>query len=76
LWLLKQPEALAARRGRPVHEGPLKLLEGPERVESGWWDGADVQRDYYTAQTSRGARLWIYRECTGARGWFLQGVFG
>jgi protein ImuB len=76
LWLLKQAEALAVRRGRPVHDGPLKLLAGPERIESGWWDGADVQRDYYLAQTAAGARLWIYRECTGAREWFLHGVFG
>ena len=76
LWLLREPEALAARRGRPVHAGLLKLLEGPERIESGWWDGADVQRDYYTAQTTAGARVWIYRECAGARAWFLHGVFG
>jgi protein ImuB len=76
LWLLKQPETLAVRRGRPIHGGPLKLLEGPERVESGWWDGADIQRDYYTARTTSGVRLWIYRECAGTRAWFLHGIFG
>jgi protein ImuB len=76
LWLLREPEALAARRGRPVYAGLLKLLEGPERIESGWWDGADVQRDYYTAQTTAGARVWIYRDCAGARAWFLHGNFG
>jgi protein ImuB len=78
LWLLERPEALSARRGRPCYDGVLELalVSGPERIESGWWDGGDVQRDYYVAQTSAGARLWIYRECTGARGWFLQGFFG
>jgi protein ImuB len=76
LWLLHQPEALASRRGRPLYDGVLKLLEGPERIESGWWDGGDVQRDYYVARTPGGARLWIYRECAGARAWFLHGVFG
>ena len=65
LWLLHRPETLDARRGRPRYGGALKLLEGPERIESGWWDGADIQRDYYTAQTAAGARLWIYRECAG-----------
>jgi protein ImuB len=76
LWLLKQPEALEARRGRPAYDGVLKLLAGPERVESGWWDGADVQRDYYIARTGQGARVWIYRDCAGERGWFLHGIFG
>jgi len=76
LWLLHQPEALTVHRGRPHYDGALELLVGPERIESGWWDGGDVQRDYYVARTSTGARLWIYRECTGVRAWFLHGLFG
>jgi len=76
LWLLAQPEALATHRGRPRRDGMLELLGGPERIESGWWDGGDLRRDYYIAQTPTGARLWIYRECTGARAWFLHGIFG
>jgi protein ImuB len=76
LWLLHAPQPLEAQRGRPRHHGPLQLLAGPERIESGWWDGADIQRDYYVASDAGGARLWIYRECTGARRWFLQGLFG
>ena len=43
------------------------MLAGPERIESGWWDGADVQRDYYVASDPRGARLWIYRRMRGRR---------
>jgi protein ImuB len=76
LWLLHTPQELHSQRGRPRHAGALELLAGPERIESGWWDGADVQRDYYVASDAGGARLWIYRECTGARRWFLQGLFG
>ncbi len=76
LWLLHAPQPLEAQRGRPRRNGPLELLAGPERIESGWWDGADVQRDYYVASDAGGARLWIYRECAGARRWFLQGLFG
>jgi protein ImuB len=76
LWLLHAPQELDSLRGRPRHGGALQLLAGPERIESGWWDGADVQRDYYVASDPRGARLWVYRQCTGARKWFLHGIFG
>lgn len=76
LWLLAQPQALESSRGRPHHGGPLQLLMGPERIESGWWDADDVRRDYYVAQDRHGSRLWIYRECAGTKGWFLHGIFG
>ena len=59
----------------PHHGGPLRLLSGPERIESGWWDGADVARDYFIAQDSDGGLLWIYRERHTPAGWFLHGVF-
>jgi protein ImuB len=76
LWLLHAPQPLEAQRGRPWHHGALELLTGPERIESGWWDGADIQRDYYVASDGGGARLWIYRECTRQKRWFLHGLFG
>jgi protein ImuB len=76
LWLLHAPQELDSPRGRPHHGGDLKLLAGPERIESGWWDGADVQRDYYVASNAHGARFWIYRECNASRRWFLHGIFG
>jgi protein ImuB len=76
LWLLHAPQELDSQRGRPRLRGALDVLAGPERIESGWWDGADVRRDYYVAGDARGARLWIYRECLGARKWFLHGIFG
>ena len=87
LWLLPAPEPLKQQGGRPHRSGPLKLLQGPERIESGWWDGADIARDYYRARDSQGALLWIYCESSGqssgqasdagaAHRWFLHGVFG
>lgn len=76
LWLLNEPERLSERRGRPHYDGALVLLSGPERLESGWWDGADIQRDYYVAQTPAGARLWIYRDVAGEHAWYLHGLFG
>jgi protein ImuB len=47
---------------------------GPERIESGWWQGANHRRDYYRIETDRGAWLWIYRDLK-LRTWFLHGVF-
>jgi protein ImuB len=75
VWLLAEPQPLAGDE-RPQCEGPLEIEEGPERIESGWWDGRDVRRDYYVARTPAGARLWIFRERRAQGGWFLHGVFG
>lgn len=79
LWLLDSPLALGERNGLPFREGPLSLLAGPERIESGWWDDRSVQRDYFVAEDSLHRLLWIYRERLGddaAGGWFLHGRFG
>ncbi len=75
LWLLKEPQALMCHTGLPHYQGVLKLVHGPERIESGWWDGEDVRRDYYIAQTLTGCRLWIYQNQKGNRTWYLHGVF-
>ena len=47
---------------------------GPERIETGWWRGQDVQRDYYTVATQKGSRFWIFRRREDSR-WFLHGCF-
>ena len=75
LWLLDEPEALATHKGRPLHRGALTLLDGPERLESGWWDDEGIARDYFVASTNDGLRLWIYRDRHGDR-WYLHGLFG
>ena len=77
LWLLESPLPLAERDRRPWWHGPLTLLAGPERIETGWWDGQPVQRDYFVAEGEAGW-VWIFRtRGTDAEiGWFLQGVFG
>jgi protein ImuB len=74
-WLLPQPQPLRAYRNWPQFEGKLELLQGPERIESGWWDGNDVCRDYYVAATPAGLRVWIYRE-RRSKQWFLHGIYG
>jgi protein ImuB len=76
LWLLPAPQPLAVREGLPRRRGPLRLVSEPERIETGWWDGAEIARDYYTAIDLHGVRLWVFRERTRPHGWFLHGVFG
>ncbi|MEP7183426.1 MAG: DNA polymerase Y family protein [Betaproteobacteria bacterium] len=76
LWLLAEPEPL----GHHLERAPWVLQDGPERIESGWWDGRDVRRDYFVAVTPRGETVWIYRDgrCGFGEGdgeWFLHGVF-
>lgn len=66
LWLLPKPLPCRASR--------LVLKAGPERIESGWWDGMDVARDYYVAQDGNGSRLWVYCDRTSGA-WFVHGLF-
>jgi protein ImuB len=76
LWLLEEPAPLALVDGRPWRGGWLEVIEGPERIESGWWDGLDVARDYFVARGAAGERLWIYRDLRAAGEWYLHGLFG
>jgi len=77
-----EPLPIDARNGVPVHEGRLTLLEGPERLETGWWDEHGIARDYYTAVNPGGIRLWIFRDrlrrqhADDRSGWYLHGIFG
>lgn len=75
LWLVDPPEALRETHGRPQRVGPLTLLAGPERIESGWWDGADARRDYFVAVDRAGRWLWLFRDPRPPGGWFLHGWF-
>ena len=45
---------------------------GPERIETGWWQGPEVCRDYYRLETTEGRRFWLFRRVHDAR-WFLHG---
>lgn len=75
LWLLPQPQEIRTTEQGPWLEGPLELLEGPERIESGWWDGGDQRRDYYVARTLQQQTLWIYQDIRAKARWYLQGYF-
>jgi protein ImuB len=75
LLLLTQAKSLTVFDGAPQHRGALQLLAGPERIETGWWDGKPVARDYFIATNRERELLWIYRDYRFGRQWFLQGVF-
>jgi protein ImuB len=47
---------------------------GPERIETGWWRGRSVRRDYYRVEDQHGSRFWLFRQLNDGR-WFLQGEF-
>lgn len=68
LWLLSVPRPLPSRRG-------LHPLSGPERIETGWWEGRDITRDYYRVLSREGHEYWIFRDRRDNR-WFLHGLFG
>ncbi len=66
-WLLKRPIPL--RDSNPV------VLSGPERLESGWWDGEDARRDYYVLQTTQGQHAWAFSAVGECGPWMLHGWF-
>jgi protein ImuB len=54
------------------------LRDGPERIETGWWDGGDCRRDYFVAETPDGEIAWIYRDhryATADGEWVRHGLF-
>ena len=68
-WLLAEPIRLAVHQDRPLYQGPLALLVGPQRLEAGWWGaggqaaaGDTALRDYFLARSEQAGLLWIYRE--------------
>ena len=67
LWLLDPPRRAAG--------DAFTLLAGPERVETGWWDGGETKRDYFIAQDRDAALLWVYRERGLEGDWYVHGIF-
>ncbi|MES2681878.1 MAG: DNA polymerase Y family protein [Pseudomonadota bacterium] len=63
LWLLPQPRPIA-------NPAPDDL---PERIETGWWDGAPARRDYHRVRLG-GRSAWVYRDLDSNR-WHLQGLW-
>jgi protein ImuB len=82
LWLLSEPQPLEAFL--TPNETPVVLTDGPEKIESGWWEARDVCRDYFVARTRDGRTLWIFRQAAPVSGaaaqpagiaWYVHGLF-
>ena len=68
LWLLQEP--------KPLQLSVMpQIVSGPERIEGGWWDTGDVQRDYYVVHLSNGSSLWVYQDRGERGGWYLHGFW-
>jgi len=89
LRLRRRPVALAAtsmgpdrfgQEGCPVRfhfqgrEHRVGRCWGPERIQTGWWRGRAVGRDYYRVETTMGRHYWLFRRLRDGK-WFLQGAF-
>jgi protein ImuB len=67
VWLFARPQRCRI--------DDYRLLSGPERIETGWWDGRDCRRDYFVVCDVTGRLLWAFHEHKPDPGWYLQGLF-
>jgi protein ImuB len=58
----------------PRANSNVRRCTGPERLESGWWEGTTQQRDYYRMELENGVWLWCFLDHRN-KGWFLHGIF-
>jgi protein ImuB len=66
--LLPLPQMLAAKPG-----SGWQFLQGPERIQSGWWDNRAICRDYFIVRNGQGQLCWLFRN--HQEEWFLHGYF-
>ncbi|WP_428304507.1 Y-family DNA polymerase [Lacipirellula sp.] len=83
LRLELQPQPIEAWAAAPLGpprqfrwhgEHRVRRAWGPERIQTSWWRGRYVQRDYYRVETAEGKRFWLFRELRSSN-WFLHGAF-
>jgi protein ImuB len=78
LRLLTQPVRLPGGIEGPFSVGGrqqrIVRRVGPERIETGWWRGRGVARDYYRVETATGRCYWVFRQLPSGP-WFLHGMF-
>jgi protein ImuB len=75
--LLAEPLRLPDINAQFSFAGRLQCIVrriGPERIETGWWRGKTIARDYYRAETAAGCWYWIFRRLPHGP-WFLHGMF-
>jgi len=65
------PPTWFAYRGR---EYVVAAATGPERLETAWWRGPDVRRDYFRVTAETGEQFWLFHALDEQR-WHLHGAF-
>jgi len=69
IWLIEPAIPL----GNSPETAGHRLLQGPERIESGWWDAEPVCRKYWISRCDQ--RLgWVYQD-QHHKSWWLAGWF-
>jgi protein ImuB len=68
------PDGPPLRFSARAREHRIAATWGPERIETGWWRGRPVGRDYYCVETQSGRRFWLFRRLRDDK-WFLHGTF-
>ena len=85
LRLLERPlpiRAVSAVEGEAVpprfcwsgREIVVAAAAGPQRLETGWWRGSSVRRDYFQVESDTGCHYWIFRSPSDGS-WYLHGFF-
>ncbi len=89
IWMPPRPVPLDGPEGEMVAVAPdgpparfrfgdtlhhIVQAYGPERIETAWWRGPTMRRDYYVVETESGERFWVFRRLQDG-GWFLHGMF-
>lgn len=73
--LVQPPKRLSVNNNILYHLTPLSILRGPQRIETRWWAGQSIRRDYYVACNQQGSQLWIFQDLNNTHHWYLHGVF-
>jgi protein ImuB len=59
-WSVSSPELPSRLRLHGISH-QIAAHWGPERIETGWWNGSSIRRDYFRVETDQGRWWWIFR---------------
>jgi protein ImuB len=71
LWLLPEPLPFTSE----VKPAALQPIQGPERIEAGWWSDVPIKRDYYVIRQGHQS-CWVFKDLLQPSGWYVHGWFG
>jgi len=51
----------------------IRIVHGPERIQSAWWTPQPICRDYFVAKNQQQQTLWVFRDAQ--QNWYVHGLF-